>query len=211
MIKTTELPVRRSNVPLRVARGHFATNHSHINYYIDITSQKIRLAEAKAVARALAANFSDTRVDTILCLDGMTLIGSCLAEALTDTLRTKSVYEHIAVIEPEFNAYSQMIFRDNVQPYVRGKNVLILMASISTGYTAKRGVQAVRYYGGTVVGAAGLFRDIDELEEPEYKVYSVFSKKDLPDYKSCDYRDCPMCKEGKPLDALVNSYGYSEI
>ena len=25
----------KSNLPLRVARGHFATSHSHINYYID--------------------------------------------------------------------------------------------------------------------------------------------------------------------------------
>ena len=37
MIELEELPVRRGNVPLRVARGHFATNHSHINYYIDIS------------------------------------------------------------------------------------------------------------------------------------------------------------------------------
>ena len=38
MIELTNLDVRRGKVPLRVARGHFATNHSHINYYIDITS-----------------------------------------------------------------------------------------------------------------------------------------------------------------------------
>ena len=46
MIEITNLPVMRGNVPLRVARGHFATNHSHINYYIDITYQKTRLSEA---------------------------------------------------------------------------------------------------------------------------------------------------------------------
>ena len=32
MIELTQLPVRHGNVPLRYARGHFATNHSHINY-----------------------------------------------------------------------------------------------------------------------------------------------------------------------------------
>ena len=26
-----------SNLPLRVAKGHFATSHSHINYYVDLT------------------------------------------------------------------------------------------------------------------------------------------------------------------------------
>ena len=41
MFEIEELPVRRGNVRLRVARGHFATNHSHINYYIDISHQQI--------------------------------------------------------------------------------------------------------------------------------------------------------------------------
>ena len=37
MIELQKLPVVHGKVPLRYARGHFATNHSHINYYIDIT------------------------------------------------------------------------------------------------------------------------------------------------------------------------------
>ena len=53
MIDLINLPVRHGNVPLRVARGHFATNHSHINYYIDITYPKTRLSEAQAVAQQL--------------------------------------------------------------------------------------------------------------------------------------------------------------
>ena len=58
----TKVIATRGGVPLRAAKGHFATNHSHINYFIDITTQKTRLAEAKAVARELAAKFSNTRV-----------------------------------------------------------------------------------------------------------------------------------------------------
>ena len=58
MMETMEFPVRRGNVALKIARGHFATNHSHINYYIDITDQKVRLSSAKAVAKALASQYS---------------------------------------------------------------------------------------------------------------------------------------------------------
>ena len=84
MIELTSLPVRHGNVPLRVAQGHFATNHSHINYYIDITYPKTRLSEAQAVAKQLVANFkNNTPVDTILCLDGTSVIGTCLAEELS--------------------------------------------------------------------------------------------------------------------------------
>ena len=37
MLNLAKLPVRKSNVALRVSKGHFATNHSHINYLIDVT------------------------------------------------------------------------------------------------------------------------------------------------------------------------------
>ena len=45
MITLMNLPIRRGNAPLRIAHGHFATNHSHINYFVDITYQKTRLSE----------------------------------------------------------------------------------------------------------------------------------------------------------------------
>ncbi len=211
MFETMELPVRRCNVPLRVARGHFATNHSHINYYVDITTQKIRLAEAKAVAKALAGNYTHYNIDTILCMDGMTLIGACLADELTANTATLSDAEKICVIEPEYNSFNQMVFRDNIQPYIRQKNVLILMASVTTGYTAKRGIHGIKYYGGNVIGVAGIYRAVDELEDGQYKVSSIYSLADLPDYESYDYKDCPFCKQGRKLDALVNSYGYTKL
>ena len=86
MIELVHLPVRRGNAPLRIARGHFATNHSHINYYIDITYQKTRLSEAKDSARQLVSHFiNDTPVDTVLCLDGTAVLGTCVAEELTQT------------------------------------------------------------------------------------------------------------------------------
>ncbi len=211
MFETMELPVRRGNVPLKVARGHFATNHSHINYYIDITNQKIRLADAKAVAAELAKDFTMNQVDTILCMDGMGLVGACLAEALTGSSRSISRASNICVVEPEYNSYNQMVFRDNVQPSIRDKNVLILMASITTGYTAKRGLQGVKYYGGKVIGVTGIYRAVDQLEDKTVPVKSLYSMADLPDYESYDYNDCPFCKAGRRLDALVNSYGYSKL
>ena len=207
----TKVIATRGGVPLRAAKGHFATNHSHINYFIDITTQKTRLAEAKAVARELAVKFSNARVDTILCLDGMTLVGACLADALCQGRHPAANADEIAVIEPEYNSYNQMTFRDNVQSYVREKNVLVLMASISTGFTAKRGIQGTKYYGGNVVGVAGLFRAVDHLEYREVKLASVFEPADLPDYHSFDHNDCPFCREGRKLDALVNSHGYSKL
>ena len=211
MIEFKHLERRRGNVPLRVARGHFATNHSHINYYIDITFQKTRLSEAKASAYQLVSHFiNDTPVDTIVCLDGTAVLGACVAEELTKSgFHTINAHQTIYVVEPEFASSSQMIFRDNIQPMIKGKHVLILMASVTTGYTAKRSIESISYYGGRIAGVASIYRAVDEIEG--YPVRSIYSIDDLPDYESYDYRNCPYCRQGVKLDALINSHGYSAL
>jgi len=211
MIDLKTFPVKRGNVPLRYAQGHFATNHSHINYYIDITFQKTRLSEAKDVARQLVSSFkTSTLVDTILCLDGTAVIGTCLADELTKSgFQSINSHQTIYVVEPEYNANSQMIFRDNIKPMIKGKNVLVLMASMTTGFTAKRSIEAIGYYGGYISGVAALYSAVREAGG--YPVASVYTLEDLPDYKSYDYRECPFCKNGVKIDALVNSFGYSAL
>ena len=211
MLTLMKLPVRRGNAPLRIAHGHFATNHSHINYYVDITYTKTRLSEARDVARELVKNFiNDTPVDTILCLDGTAVIGTCLADELTKSgFNTINEHQTIYVLEPEYNANSQIVFRENNVGMIRGKHVLVLMASVTTGYTAKRSIEAIGYYGGRVAGVAAVYSAVTEVEG--YPVRSVYNISDLPGYASYDFKDCPYCKAGQKLDALVNSFGYSSL
>ena len=211
MIELTHLPVRHGKVPLRIARGHFATNHSHINYYIDLTFQKARLSEAKDSAYQLVSHFiNDTPVDTILCLDGTTVLGTCVAEELTKSgYQTINEHKTIYIAEPEYNSNSQIIFRDNIQPMIRGKHILVLMASCTTGFTAKKAIEAIGYYGGQVTGIAAIYRAVNAVGG--YPVHSVYSIADIPDYESFDYRECPYCKAGRRIDALVNSFGYSAL
>ena len=211
MIQLSHLPVRYGKVPLRVTPGHFATNHSHINYYIDITYNKTRLSEAKETARELVSHFiNNTPVDTIICLDGTAVIGAWVAEELTRTgFHTMNAHQTIYVMEPELNNNSVILMRDNLQPMIKGKHVLILMASCTTGVTARRAIEAIKYYGGFVAGVAAVYRAVDEVDG--YPVRSVYSVSDIPDYQSYDSREGPFCKRGIKLDALVNNFGYSAL
>ena len=67
--KVMRIPSKvNSNVVLRMMPGHFATNHSHINYYVDVTSVKTRAGEAKEAAKVLYSRMPKTEyVDTIIC------------------------------------------------------------------------------------------------------------------------------------------------
>ena len=205
------ITTKRQNLPLRVQRGHFATSHSHINYFIDVTMHKSRLSEAKAVAEELLSYYQTTTVvDTILCLDGMQVVGTCLAEALTDNnFMNLNAHKTIYVVTPEHTSGSQIIFRDNISPAITGKNVLILAASVVTGYTAKSAIEAITYYGGRVVGISSIFATVDSYLG--YDVVSAFDPNDLPGYSTYAPHECPMCKRGERLQGLVNSVGFSKI
>ncbi len=205
------IATKRKNLYLRVQRGHFATSHSHINYFIDVTMQKSRLSEAKAVAQELLSYYqSTTIIDTILCLDGMQVVGTCLADALTsNNFMNLNSHKTIYVVTPEHTAGSQIIFRDSIVPAIAGKNVLILAASIVTGYTAKSAIEAITYYGGRVAGISGIFATQDEYMG--YDVVSAFNPHDLPEYGSFASHECPMCKRGERIEGLVNSFGFSKL
>ena len=210
-INMVKLPTQKQDLVLRVAKGHFATSHSHINYYIDVTMQKTRLSEARAVALELVSSYTHTTiVDTILCLDGTEVIGACMASELTrDGYVNMNARQTIYVVTPEHTTGSQLLFRENTSPMIAGKHVLILAASVTTGYTAQAAVEAINYYGGQVVGIGAIFAT--QTECAGYPVTSIFNPNDLGDYQSYDSRDCPWCKQGKRIDALVNSFGYSSL
>ena len=60
---------------LHAIPGHFATSHSHINYYVDVTSIKTRVSEAKEAAKALYTKVPHhSYIDTIVCMDGTEMI-----------------------------------------------------------------------------------------------------------------------------------------
>lgn len=211
MSKEYKIRTKNKNVFLRVTKGHFATMHSHINYYIDVTTQKTRLSEAKAVAKEMVSAYrAHTIVDTILCLDGTEVIGACVANELTkDDFVNMNAHQTIYVVSPEFIGGGQMIFRDNLVPMLTNKHVLILAASVTTGKSALAAIDAINYYGGTVVGISAIFATVDECDG--HPVHSIFNPNDLGDYQSFKPHQCPICKQGEKIEALVNSFGYSAL
>ena len=196
---------------LKIYRGHFATSHSHMNYYIDIASNKASLKEAEAVAQALAVHYRmSAPVETILCLDGTEVIGACLARELTRTdPYSVNADGDVFVLTPERNADGQLFFRDNTSPMIAGRPVLILAASVVTGYTAASAVEAIRYYGGVPVGICSIFAKVAECEG--IPVQSVFDPADMQGYMTSPAISCPMCRAGEKITALVNSFGCSAL
>ena len=210
--KFFNIPVCVGDVTLRVARGHFATRHSHTNYFIDVTHQQSCFQGAEAVAQQLGQRLeaNNTMVDTILCMDGTRVIGTCLARLLTQGgYRSVNAGKEIYLLRENVSSNGRLIFRDNARPMLKGKNILLLLASVTTGGTVRRGIECVKYYSGNVAGIAAIYSHQKELDG--IPVVSLFDTNDLPGYASYLPEECPMCRERQELDAVVDKFGYSAL
>ena len=200
-----------SRIQLKVIPGHFVTSQSHITHYLDLTTMKSRTAEAQNIAHELAANYEvSTPVDTIICMDGLEVIGAYLSEELTKAgIFSMNAHKTIYIVTPEFHANGQMLFRDNTQNMVKNRNTVILMGSITTGTTLRQCMETVLYYGGKIQGVSAIFSAVNKVAGIE--INAVYDKQDIPDYESYPAEKCPMCQRKERIDAIVNGYGYSKL
>ena len=151
-------------------------------------------------------------IDTIICLDGCEVIGAYVAHELSKISEDKisnTLQKNFYVITPEFDSTGQMVVRDNIKPMIQGKNVLLVLASAMLGNTILKSIRGILSYGGKVEGISVIFGAIDNIDG--YPVHAVFDASSLPDFTLSDPDNCPNCKAGVKLDAVVNSYGYTEL
>ncbi len=193
---------------LHAIPGHFATSNSHINFYIDVTGIRARITEAEEAAKILAHKFGHLNyVDTVVCMDGTEVIGAFLAkefekEHISSTNQHKTVY----VIAPEESRDNQIIFRDNTKHMIAGKHVILLLATTTTGETIRRSMEGIQYYGGVIEGIGSIFSTVHNV-----KVQSLFDGNDVIGYQAFPKADCPFCKKGTKIEAVVNGFGYSKL
>ena len=193
---------------LRVVKGHFMKSNGHMNYYIDVMKQKCTLPEAMAVAEELVSYYKDKVIDTILCLDEMQVIGTCLAQKLTNSgFMNLNDGRAVNILTPEKISAGRFIFREETVPFISGKSVLVLTSSVATGRTTSVAMDAVRYYGGTVAGLASIYSAVSDCDG--VPVCSVFDANDLDGYYCVPAHECPLCKAGRNVDGVVSSYGFS--
>lgn len=199
------------SVVLRAVQGHFITPNAHTNYYLDMTTVKSRMSEASAAARELSKKVHPTSVvDTIVCMDGCEVIGAYLASELANVgIISVNYHKSIYVVSPEESHSGQLLFRDNIQPMLKGKNVLLLVATVATGQTIAKAVEALQYYGATINEICTIFSAANSY--CGLPVRSLFTRAEyLPTYKFYAPEGCSMCKRQEPISAFANAYGYSQ-
>ena len=160
-----------------------------------MTTLKIRQSNAEEAARALVPLYKhNTVVDTIVCLDGTEVIGAFLAEKLTESgFFSYNQHKSIYIVTPEIDTDGQMFFRKNIQPMIKDRNIIILMASITTGITINRSWECIEYYGGKLQGISAIFSAISEYGN--LPVNALFTTNDIPSYHTYSKTRLPILQK----------------
>jgi orotate phosphoribosyltransferase len=178
---------------------------------MDLSDMKSRQREARATGEELADLYlaSDV-IDTILCLNGTEIVGAYMANKLTKAgIISANRHQTIYITSPEYNISGQMMFRENNQHMIKGKKVLVLIDTATTGSTLKSAIGSIRFYGGTPIGISAIFSVATQIEN--LPIRSLYSTRNLPDYASYAPDSCPLCSKNVPVDAICNGFGYSSI
>lgn len=203
---------RDDRVFIHVVQGHFVSAHNHINYYIG-TSDVKHNHEVSVDAAMLLSEYYNTNgitVDTVLCLYETQALGAYLAHELSrPNMMSPNPNQSIFVVGSEYDANGNLIFRDNLIRMIQEKKVLILISAITSGKTVERAMESILYYGGEVAGISSAFSAVESIGGVH--VNTIFSKDDIPEYTSYNAHNCPLCRQGVPVLAISNGYGYSVL
>jgi len=202
---------KNPKISIKVIPGHFSASNTHSNHYLDVSRLKSNAQVAQDVARELAVPYlTSTIVDAVVCMDRTTVVGAFLAEELfMHGIMVINAGSEIHVFAPMSNVNGKLVFHDSMLDRILNKNVVLLVASISSGRTLNTAMECLDYYGANLVGVSALF--LGSLHKPQREINALFTSEDIPDYKLFSPDKCEMCKSGQKLDAMVTSEGYTYL
>ena len=196
-------------ISIKVIPGHFTNNSIHISHYIDVSRMKSNAMIARDVAQEMAMPYlSSTIVNTIVCMERTVVIGAYLAQELLQYgASVVNSGGDIHVVAPLSNINGNLVFQESSIGWISNQNIILLVASISSGRTVDSALECLAYYGGRVVGISTLF-----VASPNTrKVNALFTADDIPEYRMFIPGECELCKAGQKLDAIISSEGYNKI
>ena len=135
-------------ITIKVIPGHFTTSNAHSNNYLDVSELMYNVKVARDVAVQLARPYlSSTLVDTIVCMERTEVIGAYIAQELLQygvSVINSGAEIHLA--KPLNNTNGNLIFQDNMIEWIKNRNIILLVASISSGRTVAAAVECIGYW-----------------------------------------------------------------
>lgn len=182
-----------------IADSHIVyTSGRHGSAYVNKDAVYPHTEITSKLCKEMAGRFKNTPVDAVA---GPTVGGVILSQWVAHYLSEIYGREIYAVFAEE-DENKNRFFKRGYDKLITGKNVLVVEDVLTTGGSVKRVVDAARTTGGKVVGCVAICnrgkvsaKDLGDIPRLESLINI--------DMDSWEEKDCPMCKEGTPVNTDV--------
>jgi orotate phosphoribosyltransferase len=190
--------------------GHFATSSAHRSHYIDLLNLMSSASSARAAARELIVPYrATTPVDVIVYMDNTEILAAFMADELLQAGMSMNEDGEILLLTPLVDSDGRFVFHQNVRETIKGKNVVLMVAMLSTGATVNKLEECLSFYGANLVGISAVVSVTTGIRGKP--VNSLFNYEDIPDYHFYALSECPMCQAGLKIDAIISNDGYTKL
>lgn len=183
-----------------IMNDHFVyTSGKHGSVYINKDALYPHTKFASRVGELFATANKGKNID-VVC--GPSLGGIILSQWTAHHLSNLEEKEILGVYTEKDSEGNQVFSRRGYDKFVTGKNVLIVEDLTTTGGSVKKVVDTVKAAGGNVVSVAVMVNRNPEGVNSDF-MGAPFTSLAILKADAFDESDCPMCKEGKPINEKI--------
>jgi orotate phosphoribosyltransferase len=181
------------------ADDHFVgVSGAHFDTYIFKDALFPHTAETSRIGELFALRNRDLDIDVVAA---PALGGIILSQWVAFHL-SRLKEKEIASVYTEKTSENGQVFTRGYDEYVRGRNVLVVEDSTTTGGSAQKTAESVRAAGGKVIAVSVMIN-----RDPALVTEATFGApfRPLAEYpvRAYDPAECPLCKRGVPVNTAI--------
>ncbi len=182
-----------------ILSGHFVgTSGRHLDTYITKDALFLHTEKVSEVGRMFAEKYKEKAIDVVVA----PAVGGVVLSTWTAYHLSKLKRKEVLSIFTEKTEDNNQVLKRGYDKVVKGKNILVIEDTVTTGGSVKKTIESVKKAGGNIVDLCIMVnRDPDLVNESSVGMH--FSA--LGEYKTSSYdpKDCPLCKKNIPINTEV--------
>ena len=169
----------------------------HGSVYVNKDAVYAHTAKTSRLCIDIALLFADEDVDVVVA---PAIGGVILSQWIAYHLSSMRGSEVLSVYAEKFE--DTFVIKRGYDKLLSGKNVLVVEDVLTTGGSVKKVIEVTRSVGGNVIGLGALFNRGGVTSEDVANVPKLVSLIDM-EFDMWDEADCPLCKEGVPINTDI--------
>lgn len=178
---------------------HFVgTSGRHMPAYVNKDALLPHTKHTAEVGKLFAEKYKNKAIDFVVA----PAVAGIPFSQWTAYYLTKLKGKEVQSIFTEKTPDNDQIFKRGYDAIIKGKKVLVVEDTVTTGGSVVKVIASVRKAGGIVVGACVMINRDPKLVNTK-SIGAPFSQLAIYEFPSYDSADCPLCKSGVPVNTKI--------